>query len=186
MEDIYIEESVRQRLILSGINELEEHGLADFSLRRAALGAQVSCAAPYRHFKSKEEYIYEIIKYVNSKWTLLATEINNIFKNDPSSLAIEMCIANLRFWIANRNYRTVFTVALDSGKTPEVEAMLDYAVLCAVEQYSKYRNFTKEECELKKYTVRALIAGSVMLVGSGDGDDILFNARKKLEFEFPV
>ena len=57
MEDRFIEENVRLRLILSGISELEEHGIADFSLRRAAMGAQVSCAASYRHFKSKEEYI---------------------------------------------------------------------------------------------------------------------------------
>ncbi len=186
MEENYVEESVRLRLILSGISELEKHGLADFSLRRAALGAQVSCAAPYRHFKSKEEYIREIIKYVNSKWTLLAREIENIFKNDPPRLAVEICIANLRFWIANPNYRTVFTVALDSGQTSDVEAMLDYEVLRAVRVYADYRGFSPEEKAIKEYTVRALIAGSVMLVGAGSGEDILKNARKKLEDEFPA
>ena len=64
MEEAYVEKSVRTRLILAGITELEEHGLGDFSLRRAALAAQVSCAAPYRHFKDKDEYIREIITHV--------------------------------------------------------------------------------------------------------------------------
>ena len=55
MEQEFIENSVRTRLILSGMSEIEKHGVNDFSLRRVALAAQVSCAAPYRHFKDKEE-----------------------------------------------------------------------------------------------------------------------------------
>ncbi|MBO5879898.1 MAG: helix-turn-helix transcriptional regulator, partial [Clostridia bacterium] len=54
MEDRFVEENVKHRLILAGIRELEEYGITDFSLRRVAVSAQVSCAAPYRHFKSKE------------------------------------------------------------------------------------------------------------------------------------
>lgn len=181
MEENYIEESVRVRLILSGLSELEEHGLADFSLRRAAIGAQVSCAAPYRHFKDKDEYIREIIKYVNSKWELLSEQIKSVFKADPSRLVIEMCLANLRFWIANKNYRTVFTVALDT----DLDFSLDSAVVSAVNEYSRYLSLSDEEKEIKIYTVRALIAGSVMLVGSDGVEDVIEKTRKKLETEFP-
>lgn len=180
MDEIYIEESVRVRLILSGLSELEEHGLADFSLRRAAIGAQVSCAAPYRHFKDKDEYIKEIIKYVNSKWELLSTQINTIFESDPSRLALEMCVANLKFWIANENYRTVFTVALDTN----LDFSLDAQVLQAVEKFAKHNNLTDDELKLKLYTVRAIIAGSVMLAASENTEVIIDNVRRKLEFEF--
>ncbi|MBQ8689919.1 MAG: TetR family transcriptional regulator [Clostridia bacterium] len=180
MEDRFVEESVRTRLILSGINELEEHGLADFSLRRAALAAQVSCAAPYRHFKDKDEYISEIIKYVNSKWELLSREIEKIFSHDPKKLATEMCMAALRFRIANRNFRSVFTLAprLDS------ENSLDSAIISSVGAYADSVGATAAERELKIYTARALIAGSLMLVGKNDGEQILDFAREKLTLEF--
>ena len=69
MEKVYPDDGVRTRLILSALDELCEHGVVDFSLRRVALKAQVSCAAPYRHFKSKEELITETAKYITMKWT---------------------------------------------------------------------------------------------------------------------
>ena len=52
--------SVREQLITAGIAELEAHGIADFSLRRGANYCNISCAAPYKHFKSKEALIESI------------------------------------------------------------------------------------------------------------------------------
>ena len=184
MADAYMEEGVRIRLLISGINELEEHGLSDFSLRRAAIGAQVSCAAPYRHFKSKEDYISEIIQYVNSNWELLAKEIEEMFGENPRRLVIEMCVANLRFWIANHNYRSIFTIALDSAKDSRWEDLLDRAVISAVRRYADYKGLSKEETAMKEYFTRVIIAGTVMLVGSGTTEDLLVFAKKKLEIEF--
>lgn len=180
MEEAYVEKSVRTRLILAGITELEEHGLGDFSLRRAALAAQVSCAAPYRHFKDKDEYIREIIKYVNSKWELLSREIERIFASDPAKLAIEMCMASLRFRIANRNLRAVFTLAAEQ----QGDTTLDTAVIRAVNAYSEARGLDPDTAALKAFTARALIAGSLTLVGEGEADSVLTLARKQLDFEF--
>ena len=50
-------DSVREQLIIAGIAELENHGIADFSLRRVASVCNISCAAPYKHFKNKEMLI---------------------------------------------------------------------------------------------------------------------------------
>ncbi len=180
MEENYIEESVRVRLILSGISELEEHGITDFSLRRAALGAQVSCAAPYRHFKDKEEYISEIIKYVNSKWELLTHEIEKIFKSDPRRLAIETCIASLRFRMANRNFRSVFTVAARDGE----KNILDAKLISAVKLYCSEKCLDEKETDLKVFTARALVSGALGLVGDNDSEQLLMLAREKLEAEF--
>ena len=49
--------SVREQLIVAGISELEVHGVTDFSLRRVASSCNISCAAPYKHFKSKEAFV---------------------------------------------------------------------------------------------------------------------------------
>ena len=180
MEEAYLEKSVRTRLILAGIAELEEHGLTDFSLRRAAQAAQVSCAAPYRHFKDKDEYVREIIKYVNSKWELLSHEIERIFAHDPSRLAVEMCMASLRFRIANRNLRAVFTLAAEQ----QGDLTLDTAVIRAVEAYAAARSLDPDTAALKSFTARALIAGSLTLVGDGDADSVLSLARRLLSIEF--
>ena len=178
MEDQFVEENVRHRLILSGISELEEHGIADFSLRRAALGAQVSCAAPYRHFKSKEEYINEIILYVGSKWELLSREIAAIFADDPAALVRETCIANLRFRIANRNFPLALAHTRDSGKT------IDQSIESVVFSYCNDRGFSAEESELKRFTALALIYGAVSMLDERNTDEILSLVSKKLAEEF--
>ena len=154
MEQNYIEESVRARLILAGIGELEEHGITDFSLRRAALSAQVSCAAPYRHFKDKDEYIKEIIRYVASKWELLTNEIKKVFSDNPRRLAIETAIASLRFRAANSNFRSVFTLAAKGGE----ESVFDTAVIDSVSEYCNSRGITDKARNLKIFTVRSVIS----------------------------
>ena len=180
MEADYIEQSVRTRLILAGISELEEHGIADFSLRRTALSAQVSCAAPYRHFKDKDELISEIIKYVNSKWELLVKEIYKVFSSKPRELAIEMCMTAIRFRIANKNFRTVFML---SSHTPSSK-ILNKSIVDAVISYSEYKGFSEKERDIKIYTAEALIAGSLVLSDGEDASTILSLAREKLMLEF--
>ena len=63
MEEEFGSASVREQLIVAGISELETHGVADFSLRRVASACNISCAAPYKHFKSKEALVEGIFDY---------------------------------------------------------------------------------------------------------------------------
>lgn len=178
MEDRFVEENVRHRLILSGMAELEEHGIADFSLRRAAIGAQVSCAAPYRHFKSKEDYINEIIDYVGSKWELMAKEISNIFSGNAAALVIETCIANLRFRIANRNFPLALAHTKESGKS------IDDSISSVVKSYSEAKGLTNEETELKQFFALTLILGAVSMVNDENMENVLMLTRKMLQEEF--
>ena len=178
MEDRFVEENVRNRLILSGIEELEEHGISGFSLRRAAMRAQVSCAAPYRHFKSKEEYINEIILYVGSKWDLMSTEICTIFATDPAMLVREICIANLRFRIANKNFPLALAHTGVTGKT------IDESIESAVLDYCKYKGLDAEQTGLKQFSTLSLIYGAVAMIDDENTDKILSQVKKKLNEEF--
>lgn len=178
MEDRFIEEDVRHRLILSGMAELEEHGIADFSLRRAAMGAQVSCAAPYRHFKDKEEYISEIISYVGSKWELLSREIEAIFSTEPKELVVEICIASLRFRIANRNLPLALAHTKDSGRT------MDDSIVSAVGKYCENRGFSAEDTEFYCFGALSLIYGALAMLNEDNSDRILTLTRKELEERF--
>ena len=71
IDEYYKTDELALSLVIAGIREIESHGLSDFSLRRVASMCGVSCAAPYRHYKSKGDLILAIISYVNSQWELL-------------------------------------------------------------------------------------------------------------------
>ena len=66
---------LREALILAGIHEINANGVAAFSIRRVAEACGVSCAAPYRHFESKRDFIAAIIDYVNDQWAERQEEI---------------------------------------------------------------------------------------------------------------
>jgi AcrR family transcriptional regulator len=114
MEENFMEESVKKRLILAGLKELEAHGPVDFSLRRVALSAEVSCAAPYRHFKSREHLIDSIIDYIKVQWLLFCNTTESALP-DLSARVRALCIAYIRFWIGNPNFRAVLFLSDHAG-----------------------------------------------------------------------
>lgn len=173
-EHINIEEKVFDRLILSGMEELQTHGYTDFSLRRAAQRAQVSCAAPYRHFKDKEAYIEAIVQYVYAKWELLAGQIEQIFESDAKLCAIELCIASLRFRMGNPQVSSVLSL-------PMAEAYSLDAVACrAIETLARNRGWETTATQRKLFVVRALVAGALSQLGDYGAEEILSLVREEL------
>ena len=189
MEDRYIEDGVKTRLILSGISELCEHGVRDFSLRRVAIAAQVSCAAPYRHFKDKDELILEIIRYIFSKWQLLCREIEAIYSEDAERLVTELAIANIGFWVANGNFRSVLMLETGSDVADSAKAELhqfDLPIISAIRDLAHKRGFSPERAASLEFSVPALIYGTVILVTSGKLDGMstaVEHVRASLERE---
>lgn len=167
MEEVYAPENVKNRLILAGLKELDKHGVVDFSLRRVAIEAGVSCAAPYRHFKDKDELISSILSYVMEGWILLSGQIGELYADDVRGLITELSSAGLLFFVANGNFRTVITVAPQlSGKT-STEAMSDFerpfaeAInrFCADKASADKRDIT--------FRVLSIIYGAITLVNDG-------------------
>ena len=95
------------RVYVQGSYLRHDHGIGDFSLRRVAIASQVSCAAPYRHFKSKEELIVQTARYITSKWSLLAEEIIKAHQDDPVRTLTELSCTATKFWISNGNFRSL-------------------------------------------------------------------------------
>lgn len=75
MEDIDSAVMLKEKLLTAGIDEILTHGMGDFSLRRVAASCGASCAAPYKHFKNKEEFIRATIAFIEEKWNHLADQI---------------------------------------------------------------------------------------------------------------
>ena len=183
MEDREVFDDVRTRLIRAGQEELLVRGVSDFSLRRVALSAQVSCAAPYRHFKNKEELIGAIVDRLREDWMLLTSNISEIFPDVNERIA-ELCVSGVRFWIANGNLRSVLTSS-EGGRTGKsVLSSFDYPMTRAVGEYSAVRGLDAPSRDMLVFTLLSLLYGAVMLIGSGaDADATIANMRKKIEAE---
>ena len=138
-EEYTVDEDIRKRLILAGIKELNEHGMAAFSYRRVAIAAGVSCAAPYRHFKSKDDFICAMMQYINAQWDLIATQIRQIFAQDEKRCIAETVKSVIRFFAANSNYRAVMFAGLsddDEQRNHEKRHMAD-TVFTMVKAYAE-------------------------------------------------
>ena len=163
-------DELRDALIIAGIGELESHGLSGFSLRRVAAECGVSCAAPYRHFKSKDDLILAIIMYINHRWTLLFEHICLTFKDDTRRALIEVCVANIRFWIANPNFRSILMLddkSLDSLQLSE-KAKLTEGVRNLAMRYCEENAIECDDRDRTIFSLLSFIYGSVRMIGSGE------------------
>ena len=68
MADSYHHGNLRQALIDAGIKIINKDGEENLSLRKAAAACNVSHAAPYAHFKDKDELIEAIKESVTGKF----------------------------------------------------------------------------------------------------------------------
>lgn len=166
MKNTNPDEGVRTRLILAALEELCEHGVTDFSLRRVATAAQVSCAAPYRHFKSKEELIGAIARYITEKWSLLANQIISVLCGDKRKILTELSVSAVKFWVANGNFRSLLFTELDSPLLKEMREF-DRPIIEYAEANATDAGLTHEEVDGKVRLVLALIYGNVLLAGAG-------------------
>ena len=176
MDEKELTADVRTRLLTSGLRELEEHGLCDFSLRRVAQRAQVSCAAPYRHFKDKDELILAIISHVREGWGLLAENISDAYP-DPAERVVQICVNAVRFWVANGNLRSFLTTSLDGeeGEAKRREmSLFDAPIVHSVEEFAREKS--RSDTPRLVLSVLSLVYGSVALALCGTDCDAVTSA----------
>ena len=160
MEEVYSAEDIKERLIIAGIRELETHGLNDFSLRRVAMVCEVSCAAPYRHFRSKDELILEIIRYIRHQWSLLRDDLFRLFCEDARRQLIEVALAYVRFFASNPHFRTVLVAA------GEDDAHADLSL--PFMRYADLRGYGEAERRDRLYSLRATLYGMTAMLENGE------------------
>ena len=164
------ESAVKERLILCGLSELEERGAQEFSLRRVAAAAEVSCAAPYRHFKDKDELILAIVEYVKDGWFLLASQIRDVHSENPAECVAELCSAMLRFFIGNGSFRTVFIQILTDKKGTNKVALAEFElpIRKAIDEYYDNRGQSSNDAKDDSvYTILSMLYGALLIAGYG-------------------
>lgn len=151
--------SVKEQLILAGIEELESHGIADFSLRRVASACSVSCAAPYKHFESKEKLVGAIFDYISAQLNLLLEQVADIFKDDPKRRLTESGLAYIKFCLANPHFRAILTLSEETlPLRSTVRPLLDECL----------PHISPAERTRRELLIRSLIYGAAVMFESGE------------------
>ena len=98
---------LRNALIEEGIKMINAGGEEGLSLRKLAEKCGVSMAAPYAHFKSKEDMINAIKEYVTESFSdYLEEAVSAVSENDIEKKIITLGNAYVRFFINNPEYFT--------------------------------------------------------------------------------
>lgn len=105
MADNYHHGDLKIQLIRSGLRMIQEDGISKLSLRRLAKFCNVSEAAPYSHFKSKEELLLAMQEYVTAQLLVcLKDAYENIEHSDSPTAILNMGKAYVRFFMEYPEY----------------------------------------------------------------------------------
>lgn len=170
MDNKFARKAIKEKLILAGIDEIGNYGVANFSLRQVAVSCNVSCATPYNYFKNKEGFVVEIIQYIKQQWTLFKGEINKLYKNDEKQLLIELCVFYIKFLVGNPNYRSIIlldSVEVDDESYTDIESARNFIEL-ELEHYMKINNVSAREARRKSFVIRAIVFEATLLLERGD------------------
>ncbi len=166
-------ETSRERIIQATIGEIAEHGVADFSIRRVAAECGVSCAAPYKHFKNKNELILEVLRYINRRWAEVQREVLLLHPGDYRAMILDLCLAYIRFLCDNPGYQAVILLNDSSLDEDQIREKGKLTVLSSdvVQHYCTSVHMPPEVIRRKVYIIRSLLFGAVILMKNGSLED---------------
>ena len=121
-------------------------------MRRVAAACGASCAAPYKHFKNKYEFVKEIISYVEDKWDRLQFQICSAI-DDPKDRISELAVANVKFKVANPLY--------GMGNSPFAPSISnEIQSFCTSKSYIDAHEII--------FAISTIICGTAVLIQSGE------------------
>lgn len=161
---------LREALILAGIHEINANGVSSFSIRRVADACGVSCAAPYRHFESKREFIAAIIDYVNDQWAAQQEVILSECGSTLREQVIAICLGYVSFLMEKPTYRSILMLKDEEFDNLYHKKRTQFGSLSQTlnAQLFAASGYTKETWDRKLMMVRSLIFGVVFLFDAGE------------------
>ncbi len=183
--------TVREQLIAAGIVELEGHGIADFSLRRVAAACNLSCAAPYKHFKDKREFIAAIIDYVNGQWRERQEQILTGCTGGLRQQTVEVVVGYVAFLMEKPWFRSILMLkdAEFDNLYHKARGQMSSRSQQLEEQFFAESGWDSAKIRRKLHIVRAVLFGTVFLIDSGElsfDETVLENVRAAVDREFDL
>lgn len=113
-QNTYHHKNLKDELIEKGIEIVNESGLEQLSLRKVAMACNVSHAAPYSHFKNKEELIGAMQSHITEQFTVRLEETILKYEGKPNFL-LEFGKAYITFFMEKPQY---FQFLFQQGHMP--------------------------------------------------------------------
>ncbi len=102
-KDSYHHGYLKQTMIEEGIKYINQHGIENMSLRKLASVCNVSHAAPYKHFKDRDDFINQIIIYIVDKFMDKLIAIVREYEG-THEIMTELGVGYVDFFARNPNY----------------------------------------------------------------------------------
>lgn len=184
---------MREKLILAGVDEINEFGIRNFSTRRVAKRCGVSCAAPYKHFKDSHEFIAEIFGYMNGIYEQRQREVIGRYAAcGTQTLLIEISLEYIRFLVEHPEFRRIVMQRFDDcGEEYRcLRGRLSEKTYEIVSRYCREVGMPEEVRRRKTFIVRAVIYSAAMFFDNGEleySEKSMETVRALLvrEFELP-
>ncbi len=103
-ENFYHHGDLKKEMMQKGVQLLNKEGYEGFSLRKLAAMCNVSHAAPYRHFKSKDELFQAINSEITTKFNEALVKDSDKYHDNPKIQMIEFCKNYISFMVENPDY----------------------------------------------------------------------------------
>lgn len=162
--------NLHDQLILAGIDELNQHGFSSFSVRRIANKCGVSCAAPYKHFSDKQNFIAAIIMYINGKWEERQKLIIKKYPSPVRKQIVEISLEYIRFLVENSQFRSIIMFKYDDfdKKYSSFRNKLSILTYELVSRYCREVNMSQDVRHRKIFIIRSLIYGAALMFDNGE------------------
>ena len=183
--------NLRETLILAGIDEIHKKGIQGFSPRGVAEACGVSCAAPYRHFKDKKEFMAAIIDYVNDLWAERQEQIVASCGDSLRQQIIEIVLGYVRFLMEHPQYRGILMLKDNDFDNLYHKKRTQFGSLTQTlnAQLLAASSYDEDTWNRKLMMVRSLIFGLVFLYDAGEfeyNETTLGYLRYTLNREFDI
>lgn len=162
--------NMREKLIRAAIDLIDREGLSGFGIRSAAAECGVSCAAPYKHFKNKDDLFLAVLDYVNRQWYAVQTGVAAATEGSIPDQLAAIGLAYIKFNTENPQFRAVVMLR-DDDMTPEQKAKKAEMSAFSQQLISKWclkAGCNQEQSERKTFAIRSFVFGAVRMLDSGE------------------
>lgn len=158
-------EATKEKFLIASVEELEEHGVTDFSIRRVAQRCDVSCGAPYKHFKNKNELVLEVIRYINRQWYDYQRRLIAPCDNLRDEL-VETCMGYIVFLCDHPSFLSILLLndkTMDSAQIAEKNSIGNLTA-SLIQNYCAEVSMSQSDAIRKIYAVRSFIFGAALMI----------------------
>lgn len=189
MKKRYHHGDLKNALIKAGIEILSKEGISSLSLRKVAAKAGVSHAAPYAHFKDKQDLIASIsAEGFNRIYDKILQRIQIIEEDKPELILKEAALAYLDFALSDSDhFRITFSGIIEAEKE-NYPQYLESSKRCyslvesIIEKCIKKKILKEDSLEKSTIAIWSFVHGFISLLIDKQFSHIIFEKENPEDF----